>query len=235
MKKLSIIIALVLVSVASGFAQGVDLRRKIEVIGIAEKEVTPDIINVSISLKEYLDGKNKVTISKLESQLEKAVTEAGIPKEDFTINNLSSWNYIDPKKKTTDFLASKQYLIRFHDLNRFNQVLSKIDPKGIQSTNVDSYDYSKIESLKSELKLQALLNAKNKAAYLLKGLDEKLGPVISIVENEDNNFPSAPRAVMYMAKSANADMSVPESDIAAKTIKLTFRVNTIFQIGRTSD
>src|SRR3954468_20663177 len=98
MKKLSIIIALITVSVVSGFAQGVDLRRRIEVNGVAEKEVTPDIINVTISLKEYLDGKTKITISQLEQQLQKAVLAAGIAKDDFRINNLSSYNYIDPKK-----------------------------------------------------------------------------------------------------------------------------------------
>src|SRR3954463_15655387 len=121
MKKLSLIIALIAVSVVSGFAQGVDLRRRIEVNGVAEKEVTPDIINVTISLKEYMDGKTKVTISQLESALEKAVNEAGIPKSDFTINSLSSYNYVVEKKKNPDFMASKQYGIRFHDLNRFNQ------------------------------------------------------------------------------------------------------------------
>jgi uncharacterized protein YggE len=231
MKKVSIIIALLAISVVTSFAQGVDLRRKIEVNGTAEQEVTPDIINVPISLKEYLDGKKKVTISQLENQLEKAVNEAGIAREDFTINNLSSYNFIDPKKKTPDFLASKQYLIRFHDLNRFNQVLSKIDPKGIQSTNIDSYDYSKIDALKNELKLKALLSAKEKATYLLNGIGEKLGSAISIVENEDNSYNPYPRPVMYMAKATAADASVPtESDIDIKKIKLSFQVHAVFEI-----
>lgn len=230
MKKLSIIIALVLVSVVNGFAQGVDLRRKIDVVGTAETEITPDIINVSISLKEYMDGKNKVTISTLERQLQKAVTEAGIAKEDFTINNLSSYNYVDPKKKTPDFLASKQYLIRFKELNKFNQVLSKVDAKGIQSTNINSYDYSKMESIKRDLKIQALVAAKAKAAYLLEAIGEKVGPALAIIDNEDNNFP-APRNVMYMAKANMAEAAdVPESDIDAKKIKLSFRVNATFEI-----
>lgn len=232
MKKINIIIALLFISVVSSFAQGVDLRRKIEVNGTAEQEVTPDIINVSISLKEYFDGKKKITIGDLESQLEKAVTEAGIAKADFTINNLSSWNYVDPKKKTPDFLASKQYLIRFHDLNRFNQVISKVDPKGIQSTNIDSYDYSKIDALKNELKLKALLSAKEKAAYLLNGIGEKLGGAISIVENDDSYMP-APRPVMYMARAAVADKAEPaESDIDIKKIKLSFQIHAIFEITK---
>src|SRR6476646_6368542 len=161
MKKLFLIAALVATTFGA-FAQSADLRRKIEVTGTSELEVTPDIINVTITLKEYLSGKTKVTISQLEKQLEKAVAEAGIAKEDFTVNDLSSWNYTDEKKKALDFLAAKQYGIKFRDLNKFNQILSKLDPKGIQSTNIDSYDYSKIEQVKNELKLKALLAAKSK-------------------------------------------------------------------------
>ena len=102
MKKL---LTFVLISffAATTFAQSVDLRRKITVTGNAETEVTPDIIYFSISLKEYLNGKSKISISTLENQLEKAVSAAGIPKSDFTINNLSSYNYVPEKKKNARF------------------------------------------------------------------------------------------------------------------------------------
>src|SRR5689334_13244287 len=111
MKKLFILAAFITLTYGA-FAQSIDTRRKIEVVGLSEQEVTPDIINVSISLKEYLNGKTKVTIEQLEKQLEKAVAEAGIAKTDFTVNNLSSYNYEYQKKKNPDFLASKQYGIR---------------------------------------------------------------------------------------------------------------------------
>lgn len=212
------------------FAQTADLRRKVEVTGTAEKEVTPDIINVSISLKEYMDGKKKISISQLEKQLENAVTAAGIPKEDFTVNNVSGWNYATEKKKNPDFLASKQYGIRVHDLNRYNQLLSKVDAKGIEYTNITSYDYSKITELKKELKLQALLAAKDKAAYLVNALGDKLGKVLSISEN-DGGGSVYPQARMYSnvaMRSAVAD--VPESDINFQKIKLSFQVNAVFEI-----
>ncbi|RFZ81712.1 DUF541 domain-containing protein [Mucilaginibacter terrenus] len=228
MKKL-IVLAALIASTATTFAQTVDLRRKIEVTGIAEQEVTPDIINVSISLKEYLDGKKKVTISQLENQLEKAVAEAGIAKEDFTINSLSSWNYATEKKKNPDFLASKTYGIKFRDLNKFDQILSKVDAKGIQYTNIDSYDYSKINTVKNDLKLKALLAARDKAAFLVNGLGDKLGSALNIVENDNSSFPS-PRNVMYMAKASMADAAAPESDVDFKKIKLSFQINAVFEI-----
>ena len=228
MKKLLIIIVIGFCSV-SAFAQNVDLRRKIEVTGIAEKEVTPDIINVSISLQEYMDGKKKVTIDQLESQLETSVKEAGVPKEDFTVSNVAAWNNTWQKKKNPDFLASKQYTLRLHDLNKFNRVLGSVDPKGIQETNISSYDYSKMPELKRELKIQALLAAKEKATYLLNAVNEKLGRPIDITETENSNFP-APRA-MYANKTFASNAVAADSDIDFKTIKLNFQVQAVFEIA----
>ena len=228
MKKLLILITLVTLTV-SAFAQGVDLRRKIEVSGVAEKEVTPDIINVSVSLQEYLNGKTKVTIDQLENQLESAVKEAGIAKEDFTINDVSGWNNTYNKKKTPDFLASKQYSIKFHDLNKYNFILNKVDPKGIQSTNIDSYDYSKITELKKELKIQALLAAKEKATYLLAAINEKPGDAINITEADNSNYPG-PRPMMFANKAMVANAAPADSDIDFKKIKLSFQINAVFEI-----
>jgi hypothetical protein len=228
MKKL-LILAVLLTFTYGAFAQTTDLRRKIEVTGIAEQEVTPDIINISISLQEYMNGKNRVTIDVLEAQLEKGVKDAGIAKEDFTMNNVSAWNNTYQKKKAPDFLASKQYLIKLHDLNKFNQILAKVDPKGIQSTNIDSYDYSKINDLKNDLKLKALLAARDKASFLVNGLGDKLGQAINITESDNSSFPQ-PRAVMMFAK-ASADSAGPaESDIDFKKIKLSFQIQAVFEI-----
>ncbi|HJP63654.1 MAG TPA: SIMPL domain-containing protein [Mucilaginibacter sp.] len=226
MKKFITIIIAAFITV-SAFAQNVDLRRKIEVTGIAEKEITPDLINVSISLQEYMDGKKKVTIDQLEGQLEDAVKQAGIPKQDFTINNVSAWNNRWQKKKNPDFLASKQYNIKLHDLNKFDEVLSAVDPKGVQATNIDSYDYSKMPELKRELKIQALLAAKEKATYLLNSLGEKLGRPINITEQDNSNYPMANQfSNIRMLKETNVD----KSDIDFKPIKLSFQVQVIFEI-----
>ncbi|MFB9843665.1 SIMPL domain-containing protein [Mucilaginibacter ginsenosidivorans] len=229
MKKLLIAAVFSLMSITA-FAQNVDLRRKITVTGIAEQEVTPDIINVSISLQEYMDGKKKITIDQLENQLEAAVKQAGIAKEDFTVNNVSAWNNTWQKKKTPDFLASKQYTLRLHNLNKFDPIMSNIDPKGIQSTYISSYDYSKMPELKRELKIQALLAAKEKATYLLNSINEKLGRAIDISESDNSNYPMvnqyANRA-MYKA----ADASSADSDIDFKKIKLSFQVSAVFEIA----
>jgi uncharacterized protein YggE len=222
-----IAIAALLLFTVSANAQTPDLRRKIEVTGTAETEVTPDIIYFSVSLKEYMDGKTKVDIDQLEGQLQKAVYGAGVTREDLTINNISGYITYQ-KKKDPNFLASKQYTIKFHDLNKVNQILSGINSKGIESTNIISYDYSKIEDLKRELKLKALLAAKEKAGFLMSGIGEKIGGALEVTEIDDNNLPQQ-RNVMYKAMSFSG-AAVPEPDIDFKKIKLTFQIRAVFEI-----
>jgi uncharacterized protein YggE len=224
-------LAIVALFSLNAVAQQVDLRKKITVSGTAETEVTPDIIYLSISLKEYLkdnNSKKKVEITTLENQLYKAVQSAGIPKENLMINNLSSYNIVTEKKKNPDFLVSKQYRLKVTDLNNWNAIMGSIDPKGIAYTSVESYDYSKIEALKKELKIKAIQAAKAKATYMVEALGSKLGGVLDIHEVNNEVFPQQNyRASTMMMKSADME-SAPEIDF--KKIKLNSVVNTVFEI-----
>ncbi|WP_256007040.1 SIMPL domain-containing protein [Pedobacter deserti] len=218
----------------SALAQQADLRKKISVSGSAETEVTPDIIYLSISLKEYLkdnNSKKKVDITILENQLYAAVQRAGIDKSNLTINNLSSYNNATEKKKNPDFLASKQYKLKVTDLNKWNDIIGAIDPKGIAYTNIDSYDYSKIEDLKRELKIKALQAAKSKATYLVEALGEKLGSVIDIQEINNEQFPQPMYRNVMMMKAESADAAAnAQAEIDFKKIKLNYVMNTVFEI-----
>lgn len=231
MKKLMTLAIVALFSL-SAFAQQADLRKKISVSGNAEMEVTPDIIYLSISLKEYFkdnNNKKRIDITDLENQLYSAVQKAGIPKENLMVNNISSYNYATEKKKNPDFLASKQYRLKVTDLNKWNQLISSVDAKGIAYTNIEGYEYSKIEELKKELKIKALQAAKAKAAYMVEAIGEKLGGVIDIQEVNNEYYPQPVYRTMAMKEvSASADMAAPELDF--KKIKLNYTMNTIFEI-----
>ena len=233
MKKL-LVVAFVAFFSVSAMAQQVDLRKKITVSGTAETEVTPDIIYISVSLKEYLkDGnsKKKVEINDLETQLYNSIQTAGIPRENLTINNLSGYNTAAEKKKNPDFLVSKQYRIKVTDLNKWNSIIGSVDPKGVAYTNIDSYDYSKIEVLKKELKIKALQAAKAKASYLVEALGNQLGSVIDIQEVNNESYPQPMyRNTMMMKSAMAADDSAPSVDIDFKKIKLSYVMNTVFEI-----
>lgn len=58
MKRLAVILVAGTFLISS-CSQNVDTRHKIEVLGSAETEVTPDIIYIGISLKEFFDNTSK--------------------------------------------------------------------------------------------------------------------------------------------------------------------------------
>jgi len=229
------IIAAALISVfsLSAYAQNIDTRKKIEVTGTAEAEVTPDILYIGMSLKEYFrdaNNKKKVEIEELERQLQEAVLKAGIPQENFTINNISSYTTWWEKKKNTEFLARKQYRIKVTDLSKFNEIMSAVDPKGIEYSNIESYDYSRIETLKRDLKIKALQAAKDKATYLITAIGGNLGSPLDIQEINNEYYPQPVYRANAMMKTSDSAESAPMPDIDFKKIKLTYQMRAVFEL-----
>ena len=211
------------------------LVKKIEVTGSAEQEVLPDEIYVTVSLREYFkdkDNKSKVDIMVLEKQLQKAVEEAGIPKENFTIGTLNGNREWWGKKKPTTFLEGKSYILKVPNLYKIDGVISKVDEKGIAYTNIDRYEFSKIEQLRKDIKIKALQAAKDKAKYLLEGIGEQMGEALEIIEIDQSYSPQPVYSNMMM-RSAKMDASadvMSESTIDVQKIKVRYEMKAAFRI-----
>ncbi len=218
--------------------QKMELVRKIDVSGHAEKEVVPDEIYFNVSLREYFkDDKNqkdKVGISTLEKQLMNAVAEAGLPKEALSISGVGGYqNYVDKKKKPSTFLEAKQYELKVTSPEKLDAILAKVDSRGVQYANVNRVDYSKREELKKQVKIDALKAAKEKAAYLVAAVDQKLGQILEIRELDENiQYPQpmykmANVRAMAVAESADA---IPDSEVQYQKIKIEYRMQASFEI-----
>ncbi|SMO37656.1 SIMPL domain-containing protein [Solitalea koreensis] len=237
MKKIIASIALLVVgttAMAQSFAV-VPPVKKIEVTGTAEMEVTPDEIYLNISLKEFFrdnGNKNKVDIETLEKQLQKAVLDAGIPKESFMINNIYGYNYDQwwNKKKDQNFLARKQYRLKLNKLDKVNAILSAVDPKGIESVNVAEFSHSKIAEFRKELKMKAIKDAKDKATYLLSAIGEQVSGVLEVYDQDNSGGGYRPQPMMSMKIRGMADESAVMPEIDFKTIKLRADVRAVFSI-----
>jgi uncharacterized protein YggE len=211
------------------------LVKKIEVTGSAEQEVLPDEIFVTVSLREYFkdkDNKNKVDIMVLEKQLQKAVEEAGISKENFTIGTINGYREWWGKKRPTTFLESKSYILKVANLYKIDGIVSKVDEKGIAYTNIDRYEFSKIEQLRKEIKIKALQAAKEKAKYLLEGIGEQMGEALDIIEIDQSYSPQPVYSNMMMRSvraEATAD-AMPESNVDVQKIKVRYEMKATFRI-----
>lgn len=212
-------------------------QKRIEVTGSSEMEVVPDELYFNISLREYFtdekNQKDKVIITTLEKQLMKAIADAGLPKESLSVSGVGGYqNYVDKKKKPATFLESKQYELKVDRADKLDGVLSKIDSRGIQYANIARVDHSKKEEFKKQVKINALKAAKEKAAYLLEAVDQKLGQALEIHELEENAIYPQPmyKANMRTFAVAEAADGVQDSDIQFQKIKISYKMQAAFEI-----
>ncbi len=212
-------------------------RKIIEVTGTAEMEIIPDEIYFSISLKEYFQDeknqKNRVSIDVLEKQLVTAITEAGIKKEDLSIGSMGGYKNWFGRKKPQLFLENKQYVLKLSNLYKLDNIMSRIDERGIEYANISRTEHSKIREFKKEIKTKALQAAKEKATYLLEGINEKLGEALEIREIEDGSYYPQPQMMMVRASNMKMEadaMPAPESNIDIQKIKISYKMQAVFKI-----
>ena len=237
---ISLVLAIFMVSISNAQMNNLESSRRVSTRGYAEKEVTPDIVYISISLKEYFkDGntKNKVDIETLERQLYDAALAIGVKKEDFNIQNIYSYNYDSSKKKENkQLLQAKQYRIKVSNLNGLNNMLDQVDPKGIQNTSISGYDHSQKRQIEKELKVAAVQDARSNAEIIATATGDKIGKAIAINDNSSfgwNDIIASPRmyAMSARAEMADATSNPAESlDINVKPIKLTCNIDGVFEL-----
>lgn len=219
-------------------AQQMVNKEFVSTVGRAEQEVTPDIIYIDVTLKEFYENgntKKKVAIEKLEKDLFESATKAGIKKEDFTIQNIWSYNTPEKKKKDTDILLSRQYRIKVTNLNNLDQLLDGVDKAGIQSTAISEYDYSKKKELEKTLKTQAVLDAKANAQILAEAAGQKIGKAIVLSETPQQIiFGVQPMMRNAMFKGAMADTAEDASgsglELNIRPMKVTSEISASFEL-----
>lgn len=184
MKKLICLLAISLVSVAS-YSQALPNSEKpfIEVNGVAEKEISPDIIHIAIQLTERYDGKEKITIEKQESELRSYLRGIGMPDKDLYLSDANS-GYVRVKFRTKDVMTKKEYTLIVHSAEDVGKVFQGLDKLDIDDANIVKLDHTKMSEYRKEVKIMAIKAAKEKALYLLEAIGESAGKPLEIREVE---------------------------------------------------
>ena len=176
----------------------------IEVTGTSEIEIVPDKIHYLIEIREYFeeefDGKSKpedyrtkVPLSEIEQGLREALDKAGIPQNAIRTQEIGDYW----RQQGQDFLVSKKFDITLTDFNQINEIVKRIDTKGIHTMRIGELENKDILAYQQKGKIEALKAAQRKATYLVEALGKKLGNVIRIVEEGSSNaFPFAQSNVL---------------------------------------
>jgi uncharacterized protein YggE len=214
-------------------------QRTVNVNGHSELEITPDEIYVNIDLREY-NKKNgdKVDIETIRNQFLTAVKSMNIADTDVVIQGYSGWDgnywwYQKNKKKNPDMKAGITYEVKLKTVDDMDKLVDKLDDEATQNFNISRTSHSNMDSIKKQLKMQAVKNAKEEAVYLASALGDNVGNALTINDpNESSNYPQ-PR-VMYSLQGKVAGVAADQDNapmnVDFKKIKIEMNVNVIFEL-----
>lgn len=204
-------------------------ERYIEVTGTSEIEIVPDEIHYLIEIREYFkeefDGKSKpeeyrtkVPLAEIEQGLREALANSGIPQNAIRTQEIGDYW----RQQGQDFLVSKKFDITLTDFNQINEIVKRIDTKGIHTMRIGELENNDMLAYHQKGKIEALKAARRKATYLVEALGKRLGDVIRIVE-KDSGY-----------ASPFAQSNVMSSDAASfdnfRTIKKNYSMLVRFEI-----
>ena len=155
----------------------------IEVTGTAEKEVIPDEIYIGIIIREKYVNKEKVTIEEQEQKLKNAVKSLGIDMSNFYLSDANA-DYVKIRWQKKDVLTKKDYTLKVTNATTVGKVFLELEKLEITEAFISKVHYSKMDSLRKEVKIQAIKAAKEKADYLLTAIGEQTGKPLVVKEND---------------------------------------------------
>lgn len=145
----------------------------IEVDGVAKLVVIPDQIYVHVFLEERHEGKETITIEMQENQLKEIVKSLGIDVKDMGLKKTSA-QYGRVRMMKKGVKANAQYVIKVKNAKTVIQLFEKLEVMKIKNAYVGKIDHSKMDSLKKEVRIDAITAGKAKAEYLVEAIGEKL-------------------------------------------------------------
>ncbi len=211
-------------------------QRTVNVTGSAQLEITPDEIYVQIELREY-DKKSgdKVDIETIRNQFLSAAKSMGVADTDVVVQGYSGWDgnywwYQKNKKKNPDMKAGVTYEVKVKTVDDMDKLVDKLDDEATQNFYLSRTSHSNMDSIKKELKIQAVKAAKDKAIYLADAIGEHVGQALTINDPSENTPYPQPMYANVMEK-ARADNAAPPMNVDFKKIKIEYTVNVIFELN----
>lgn len=198
----------------------------IEVAGSAEIKVVPDQIYISIVLREKQANRVKVTVDAQEEQLKQLLKTLGIDLKQLSIAEANS-TIIKLKRNKTVATTKKEYTLLIRDAASLQKVFTGLENMGMTSASIANAQHSKIDSLSTIVKIQAIKAAKTEAQLLLQAIGEKPGKPLRVTEGRViRNLPT--RNIYALASTTKGLSDSDDADTLEKTeTDIEFQMITI--------
>ena len=219
--------AFVLVALSVSAQQAETFPSYIEVNGVAEKEIAPNEIYLSITINER-DSKGKISIDEQQRDMVAVLKKLGVkPAEQLKMLDLTSSYF-----KRGNALAKAQYELKLTSAVEVARVWRALDKLGISQVTVQKVSHTDIETFKKEVRADAMRAARDNARALAEAIDQKAGKCFWIADYSSpvkTTFAVANmKARGVMEESASFDAIVEEEGLEFQTINLQHRVQAKF-------
>lgn len=221
MKKRFILLAMLLLSVIAGHAEGADTP-VIEVTGSATMNIIPDRITIEIGMEEYYKHKasGDSTIVKLydiEKDVRKTLREAGVPDSMIVVSELGNYRNRD---MSSTFLMAKRLSATVSDFDHIERISDRLDRKGIVCFNITKIDNSDMGQYNRQGLKAALDAARQKAEFIADNEGLKLLMPYEIVET--TNEPSMYSAFSNVAYDGGSGMENMRRIVRRYSVKVRY-------------
>ena len=221
MKKRFILLAMFLLSVIAGHAEGADTP-VIEVTGSATMNIIPDRITIEIGMEEYYKHKasGDSTIVKLydiEKDVRKTLREAGVPDSMIVVSELGNYRNRD---MSSTFLMAKRLSATVSDFDQIERISDRLDRKGIVCFNITKIDNSDMGQYNRQGLKAALDAARQKAEFIAENEGLKLLMPYEIVET--TNEPSMYSAFSNVAYDGGSGMENMRRIVRRYSVKVCY-------------
>lgn len=227
MKKMMLVLATLMVVAASASAQQTEaFPSYIEVTGVAEKEVAPNEIYLSITINER-DSKGKISVDEQQREMLAALKKLGVkPDSQLKMVDLTSSYF-----KRGNAQAKAQYELKLGSAVEVAKVWRALDGLGISQVTVTKVSHTDLEKFKAETRTEAIRAARDNARALAEAIDQKAGKCFWIADYSSpvrTVYAAANLKSRAMVEEASFDAVVEEEGLEFQTINLQHRVQAKF-------
>ena len=202
----------------------------LETTAVVDTLVVPDRIYLSILISEA-DTKGKISVEELENRMNSKLIALGIDtKKQLSLTDAAS-NFKNYFLRGKDVLKNKSYTLLVYDAITAGKVIVGLESIDISNVQLTKTEYSKMETLKLQLKQEAVSKAKLQGETILKPLNQKLGKAIFISDMNYNVYRSSNLdEIVVTGYSKGKQEQFEPINIEFEKIKIESRINITFAI-----
>lgn len=229
MKKVILLLFMVSTSI---FAQDIKQVPQINVTGEGKIKVIPDEAIITVSIQstnkeaKVAKSENDVIVDKVLKLLKKH----NIAATDYQTQQTNLYQNYDYNTKKKDYVAHQTLVIHLKDLSKYDALMMDLVETGINGIQGVDFKSSKIKELEKQARIEAILDAKNKAADYVSVLDDqKIGKALLITDNSQTYYPQPQFKGMMKTMAMESDSMVKET-LAIGEIEIISTVTVIFML-----